>query len=133
MRTLTLVVLVYLSLEWNTYLVFNSDIVNFVWKTNEGDADCIVLLASGVWFLFYLGLMHFANSKMNSIIAIVKLEILQKMWSSYIPKRTLILLQYIIPSYIHIIRAKFRIWMWATIWMYQVVGVSQTPKNIADR
>ena len=28
-------VLVHLLLEWNNYLHFNSDIVNFVWKTNE--------------------------------------------------------------------------------------------------
>ena len=29
-------VLVHLLLEWNTYLHFNSDTVNSVWKTNEG-------------------------------------------------------------------------------------------------
>ena len=29
-------VLVHLLLEWNTYLHVNSDIVNFVWKTDEG-------------------------------------------------------------------------------------------------
>ena len=32
-----LAILVYLPLEWNTYLLFNSDIVNFVWKTDEGE------------------------------------------------------------------------------------------------
>ena len=26
-----------LPLEWNIYLVFNSDIVNFVWKADEGE------------------------------------------------------------------------------------------------
>ena len=26
------------------YLIFNTDIVNFVWKTNEGEAESIVLL-----------------------------------------------------------------------------------------
>ena len=29
-------VLVHLLLEWNNYLDFNSDIVNFVWKTDQG-------------------------------------------------------------------------------------------------
>ena len=29
--------LVHLLLESNTYLHFNSDIVNFVWKTDEGE------------------------------------------------------------------------------------------------
>ena len=29
-------ILVHLLLEWNTYLLFNSDIVNFVWKINGG-------------------------------------------------------------------------------------------------
>ena len=27
----------------DTYLLFNSDIVNFVWKTDEGEAESIVL------------------------------------------------------------------------------------------
>ena len=40
----TLVVRVQLPLGWNTYLLFNSGIVNFVWKTNEGEAESIVLL-----------------------------------------------------------------------------------------
>ena len=30
-------VLFHLLLEWNTYLHFNSDIINFVWKTDEGE------------------------------------------------------------------------------------------------
>ena len=29
-----LVVLVHLPVGWNTYLLFNFDIVNFVWKTD---------------------------------------------------------------------------------------------------
>ena len=33
-----------LPLGWNTYLLFNSDIVNFVWKNDEGEAESIVLL-----------------------------------------------------------------------------------------
>ena len=28
-------VVVHLLLEWNTYLLFNSDIVNFMWKNDE--------------------------------------------------------------------------------------------------
>ena len=35
LRTLAPAVLVLLLSEWNTYLDFNSDIVNFVWKTNQ--------------------------------------------------------------------------------------------------
>ena len=35
-------VLVQLPLEWNTYLLFNSDIVNFVGKIDEGVAESIV-------------------------------------------------------------------------------------------
>ena len=44
MRTPTLVVLIQIPLEWNTYLLFNSDIVNFLWKTDEGEAESIVFL-----------------------------------------------------------------------------------------
>ena len=29
-------VLIQLPLEWNTYLLFHSDIVNLVWKNDEG-------------------------------------------------------------------------------------------------
>ena len=39
-----LAVRVKLLLEWNTYLLFNTDTVNFVWKTDEGEAESIVLL-----------------------------------------------------------------------------------------
>ena len=38
LRTQTLAVRVKLLLEWNTYLLFNTDTVNFVWKTDEGEA-----------------------------------------------------------------------------------------------
>ena len=31
------------------YLLFNSDIVNFVWKTDEGEAQSIILLIFGLW------------------------------------------------------------------------------------
>ena len=34
---LTLLVQVQLPLGWNTYLLFNTDIVNFAWKINEGE------------------------------------------------------------------------------------------------
>ena len=53
LRTLTLAVRVQLPLGWNTYLLFNTDIVNFVWKTDEGggggEAGSIVLLIFVLW------------------------------------------------------------------------------------
>ena len=39
LRTPILAVRVQLPLEWNTYLLFNFDIVNFVQKTDEGEAE----------------------------------------------------------------------------------------------
>ena len=33
-----------LPLGWHTHLLFNFHIVNFVWKTDEGEAESIVLL-----------------------------------------------------------------------------------------
>ena len=53
MRTPTLVVRVQLLLILSTYLLFNSDIVNFVWKTDEGEAESIVLLIFVLWWCFY--------------------------------------------------------------------------------
>ena len=50
LRTLTLGVQVQLPLGWNTYLLFDTDIVNFVCKTDEGKVETIVLL-----FLFFGG------------------------------------------------------------------------------
>ena len=41
-----------LPLGWDTYLLFNSDIVNFVWKTDEGEAESIVLLIFVLWWCF---------------------------------------------------------------------------------
>ena len=38
LRTPKLVVWVQLPLEWNTCLLFNTDIANFVWKIGEGEA-----------------------------------------------------------------------------------------------
>ena len=49
LRTLTLVVWVQLPLGWNTYLLFNTDIVNFVWKTDERETEIIVLLIFVLW------------------------------------------------------------------------------------
>ena len=47
LRTSTLAVRVQLPLGWNTYVLFHTDIVNFVWKTDE--AESIVLLFFGLW------------------------------------------------------------------------------------
>ena len=40
---------VQLLLGWNTYLFFNINIVNFVWKTDEREAESIVLLIFVLW------------------------------------------------------------------------------------
>ena len=49
-------VLVHLPLEWNTYLLFNSDIANFVWNTDESgrerEPESIVLLIFVLWPCF---------------------------------------------------------------------------------
>ena len=49
-------VLVHLPLEWNTYLLFNSDIANFVWNTYESGRErkpeSIVLLIFVLWPCF---------------------------------------------------------------------------------
>ena len=42
--TPTLVVRVRIPFGWNTYFLFNTDIVNFMWKTDEEEAKSIVLL-----------------------------------------------------------------------------------------
>ena len=52
MRTPTLAVRVQLPLGWNTNLLFNSDIVNFVWKTDEEEAESIILLIFDIWRCF---------------------------------------------------------------------------------
>ena len=46
LRTPTLVFLVQLTLGWTTYLLFISDIVNFVWKNDQGGGrkHCYFLL-----------------------------------------------------------------------------------------
>ena len=43
---------VQLLLRWNTYLLFNPDIVNFVWKTDEGKTESIVFLIFILWWCF---------------------------------------------------------------------------------
>ena len=52
MRTHTLAVWVRLPLWWNIYWLFNSDITNFVWKTDEGDTESIVMLIFVLWQCF---------------------------------------------------------------------------------
>ena len=52
MRTPILAVRLKLLLGWNTYLLFNSDIVNFVWKTKEGETESTVLLIFVLWRCF---------------------------------------------------------------------------------
>ena len=47
LRPPTLAVRVQLPLAWNTYLLFNTDIVNFAWKTDL--AESIVLLICIIW------------------------------------------------------------------------------------
>ena len=39
MKTPTLPVRVQLPLGWNTYLLFNTDTVSFVWKNNERERE----------------------------------------------------------------------------------------------
>ena len=54
MRTPTLAVRVQLPLWWNSYVLFNTDILNFAWKTSE--AESIVC-----WFLFFGGAWIFGG------------------------------------------------------------------------
>ena len=43
LRTLTLAVRVQLPLGWNTCVLFNTDIVNFVWKTDETESTILLI------------------------------------------------------------------------------------------
>ena len=52
LKTPILAVLVQLPLEWNTYLLSNSDVVKFVWKTNEIEEESILLLIFVLWQCF---------------------------------------------------------------------------------
>ena len=58
LRTPRLVVRVQLPLGWNTYLLFNTDIVNFAWKTSRGEAESIVLLIFVLWWCLKLWWMR---------------------------------------------------------------------------
>ena len=51
MKTLTLAVEVKLPLRWNTYLLLNTDTVDFDWKTDEGETESIVFLIFLWWCL----------------------------------------------------------------------------------
>ena len=44
---------VQLLLGWNTYLLFNSNIVKFVWKINERESESVVLIIFVYWRRFY--------------------------------------------------------------------------------
>ena len=35
-----------------TYLLFNSDIVNFAWKTEDGEVESIFVLIFDMWWCF---------------------------------------------------------------------------------
>ena len=43
---------VQLPFVWNTYLLFNSDFVKFVWEANEEEAESIALLIYALWWYF---------------------------------------------------------------------------------
>ena len=58
LRTPKLAVGVQLLLGWNTYLLFNTDILNLVQKTNEGGVKSIVLLIFLLWFVFGWGVVR---------------------------------------------------------------------------
>ena len=58
MRIPRLAVRVQLLLGWNTYLLFNTDIVNFVWKTDDREAESIVLLIFVLWQCLNFQLMR---------------------------------------------------------------------------
>ena len=49
MRIPILAIRVQLLLGWNIYLIFNTDIVNLVWKIDEGEAESIILLIFVLW------------------------------------------------------------------------------------
>ena len=57
-RALTLAIRVQLLSGWNTYLLFSLDVVNFVWKIDEGEVESIVLLIFVLWHCFNLRWMR---------------------------------------------------------------------------
>ena len=44
MRTPTLAVRVQLPLWWNSYVLFNTDILNFAWKTDEAESILLIFI-----------------------------------------------------------------------------------------
>ena len=68
MRTPTLAVQVKSPLGWNTDLLFNFDIVNFVRTTDEGEGESIVLLISVLWQCFNRRWMRGGEDGSESII-----------------------------------------------------------------
>ena len=72
---------------------------------NDYNLTCLFLFSTwprssfdpGVWNI----ILYFANYKVNCFIVIVKLQIMQKMWSSYFPKINLILTLYYSTLYPH--------------------------------
>ena len=62
MRTPTLAVWIQLRLGWNTCLLLNSVIVNILWKTDDGEAENIVLLMFVLWRNFNRWLVLFRAS-----------------------------------------------------------------------
>ena len=46
--------MVLVTARMNTYLLFNSDMMNIVWETDEGETEGIVLLIFVIWWSFHL-------------------------------------------------------------------------------
>ena len=60
--------LVHLALKLNTYLLFNFDIMNFVQKTDEEEAESIVLLIFVLWQCFNIRLVRVVRWGRNSYL-----------------------------------------------------------------
>ena len=66
--------LVHLALKLNTYLLFNSDIMNFVRKTDEEEeAESIVLLIFVLWQCFNILLVRVVRWGRNSYLGPAKI------------------------------------------------------------
>ena len=68
MRTLTVVIGVQLSLAQNMYVFFNSNVVNFVSKTNEGEVESIALLVFVLWWCLNHRWMRGSEMGQNSYL-----------------------------------------------------------------
>ena len=68
---LTLAVWVQLPLGRNTCLLFSSDIVSFVWKINEGEAESIVLLIFDIWRCFNCRWVRGGGSYLGPVVSAV--------------------------------------------------------------